>query len=176
LANREEVRLARAEVLRIPTHTNTLTNALVAARDLIDAATERADSRTRDQDADERTSMARGLGVENPQRVPKWAAPQFKELKQVQEKRAKRALRDELDRDLLDLMSYYRDVLAVQSSSSVDLVNSELSPDIERLARSGSAESTLRSMEAIATARERVDASVAPLLAIEELMLALKSG
>lgn len=176
LANREEVRLARAEVLRIPAQTKSLTNALVAARDLIDAATERADARTRDQEAEERSSLARGLGVENPQRVPRWAAPQFKDLKKIQETRAKRALRDELDRDFIDLMSYYRDVLAVQAQAAVELVNSEMSPDIERLARSGSVEATLRSMEAIATARDRVDASVAPLLAVEELMLSLKQS
>ena len=175
LANYEEVRLARAEMLRIPSRTGTLGNALTAARDVIDAATERAVVRTRDHDARERVELARGLGVENPQRVPKWAAPQFKELKKAQEKRAKRALRDELDRDLLDLMTYYRDVLVVQSASRVELVNSEMTPDIERLARAGHPEGTLRSMEAIAKARERVDASVAPLLAVEELMLALKA-
>ncbi len=175
LANYEEVRLARAEMLRIPSRTGTLGNALTAARDVIDAATERAEVRTRDHDARERVELARGLGVENPQRVPKWAAPQFKELKKAQEKRAKRALRDELDRDLLDLMTYYRDVLVVQSASRVELVNSEMTPDIERLARAGQPEGTLRSMEAIAKARERVDASVAPLLAVEELMLALKA-
>ena len=151
-------------------------NALTAARDVIDAATERADARTRDHDARERVELARGLGVENPQRVPKWAAPQFKDLKKTQEKRAKRALRDELDRDLLDLMTYYRDVLVVQSAVTVELVNSEMTPDIERLARVPvDPEGTLRSMEAIAKARERVDASVAPLLAVEELMLTLKT-
>lgn len=174
LAKDEVVRRGRADVLAVPSRTATLSGALISARDLIDAATERAQERTRELDARERTELARGLGVENPQRVPKWAAPQFKELGEVQKKRAKRALRDELDRDLLDLMSFYRDVLARQSGADVELVNAEIGASIEDFAGRGAPEESLRSMEAILKARERIDASVAPLLAIEELMLTLQ--
>jgi DNA polymerase-3 subunit delta' len=85
-------------------------------------------------------------------------------------------VRDEIDRDLLDLASFYRDVLAVQAGAHVELVNAELATDIERMAELGAPESTLSSMEAIVKARERIDASVAPLLAVEELMLALRVG
>jgi DNA polymerase-3 subunit delta' len=142
----------------------------------VDAATERAEERTKDLDATERAELARGLGVENPLRVPKWASSQFRELTEVQKKRAKRSARDEVDRDLLDLVSYYRDVLAVQTEANVELVNAELTPDVEKSARGGAPESTLRSMEAILKARERIDGSVTPLLAVEELMLALRVG
>ena len=166
----------RTETLRLPSRANDLGSCLVAARDLIDAATERAEQRTKDQDSMERVELARGLGVENPQRVPKWAAPQFRELGDVQKKRAKRAVRDEVDRDLLDLVSFYRDVMVVQTGADVELVNSELAPDIEKLAHHGEPESTLRSMEAILKARERIDANVTPLLAVEELMLTLRAS
>jgi DNA polymerase-3 subunit delta' len=176
LATSESARLNRAETLRIPLRAVDLGTCLIAARDLVDAATERAGERTKDIDSAERVDLSRGLGVENPARVPKWAAPQFKELGEVQKRRAKRAVRDEIDRDLLDLASFYRDVFAVQSRAEVELVNAELVGDIEKMAERGAPESTLRSMEAILKARERIDASVAPLLAVEELMLALRVG
>ena len=90
--------------------------------------------------------------------------------------RARRALRDEVDRDLLDLVSFYRDVMAVQSGASVELVNAELAPDLKIVARRGEPESTLRSMEAILKARERIASNVTPLLAVEELMLTLRAS
>ena len=174
LATNEAARISRAETLRIPQRTGDLGSCLVAAQDLLDAATERAEERTNEVDSQEKAALARNLGVENPHRVPKWAAPQFKELGELQKKRAKRAVRDEIDRDMLDLVSFYRDVLAVQSGAGVELVNAEMAPEIEKLASSGEPESTVRSMEAILKARERIGASVAPLLAIEELMLTLR--
>ena len=176
LAMSESARLNRAETLHVPLRTVDLGTCLMAARDLVDAATERAEERTKEIDTTERVELSRGLGVENPQRVPKWAAPQFKELGEIQKRRAKRAVRDEIDRDLLDLASFYRDVLALQAGAQVDLVNAELIVDIGKMAECGAPESTLRSMEAILKARERIDASVAPLLAVEELMLALRVG
>lgn len=176
LALDESARLNRAETLRIPLRATDLGSCLIAARDLIDAATERAEQRTKDHDSVERAELARGLGVENPQRVPKWAAPQFRELTELQKKRAKRAVRDEVDRDLLDLVSFYRDVMTVQTGAEVEMVNSELAPDVEKVARLGEPESTLRSMEAVLKARERIDASVTPLLAVEEMLLALRVG
>ncbi|MEO8328384.1 MAG: DNA polymerase III subunit delta' [Candidatus Nanopelagicales bacterium] len=176
LATSESARLNRAETLHIPQRIVDLGTCLVTARDLVDAATERAEERTKDADAVERSELARGLGVDNPQRVPKWASAQFKDLAKVQKKRASRAIRDEIDRDLLDLASFYRDVFARQAGAKVDLVNSELVNDVDKVAKRGAPESTLRSMEAILKARERIEASVAPLLAIEELMLTLRVG
>lgn len=176
LATSEEARINRSNTLKIPTRLGDLGACLQAARELVDGATERAEGRTKELDASERAELARGLGVENPSRPPKWASPQFKELGEVQKKRAKRAARDELDRDFLDLMSFYRDVLAAQTHAHVELVNAEMSREIEQVAGWGSPESAVRSMEAIVNARERIDANVAPLLAVEELMLGLKVG
>jgi DNA polymerase III subunit delta' len=171
LALDDEARRNRTETLRVPVQANDLGSCLIAARNVLDAATDRAEQRTKDQNAREKSELARGLGVENPQRVPKWAAPQFRELTDSQKKRAKRAVRDEVDRDLLDLASFFRDVLAVQMGADVELVNAELAPDVEKVARRRAPEATLVSMEAIVTARERIDANVPPLLALEELLL-----
>jgi len=185
LATDEASRLRRAEVLRMPLALRDLGEAMAAAQNLVDAATEDAEERTGERDPQERTELARALGVENPQRVPHWAAPQFKTLKEMQAKRAKRAVRDSLDRMLLDLSSFYRDVLAVQVGAPVELVNAELASDVGHVARAGTPEGTLRRLEAIQLARLRVGAvrdetgqarSGAPQLVTEAMMVTLSQG
>jgi DNA polymerase III subunit delta' len=92
------------------------------------------------------------------------------------ERRATRAQRDVLDRALVDLLSLFRDVLVVQLGAPVELVNAELRAQVARLAEHSSAADTLRRMEAIGVARERIGANVAPLLAIEAVMVSLYQG
>ena len=73
-------------------------------------------------------------------------------------------------------MSFYRDTLVVQTGGGVDLVNEESRRDIESVARAGSPESTVRRIQAILECREALEGSVAPLLAVEALMIALARG
>jgi DNA polymerase-3 subunit delta' len=81
--------------------------------------------------------------------------------------------RDALDRALLDLASFYRDVLAVQLGADVELANATRRDDLDRVAAAASPQITVRRIEAIMKCRDRVAASVAPLLAVEEMTLAL---
>lgn len=176
LAHDEQTRLNRSDTLALPARTTTLGGALVAARDLVDAAGERGAERTKSVDVQERVELARGMGVENPDRPPPWARAEFRRLKDAQEKRRKRATIDELDRDLQDLLSYYRDVLVVQVGGDVTLVNAELRDGIDKIADRTRPESTMRAMEAILDAREKVMAYVTPQLAVEEMVLAFRAG
>lgn len=91
-----------------------------------------------------------------------------------QKRRAKRAVVDGLDRALTDLLSFYRDVLVAQSGSGVDLVNQDLSDRVGEVADASTAEQTLARIDAISTARTRLVGNVAPLLAIEAMMVALR--
>jgi DNA polymerase-3 subunit delta' len=176
LARDEDARLTRAATLSLPTNVGSLGSALLAARELVDAAAERGSMRTQASDDAERAELARGMGVENPDRPPRWARTEFKRLKEAQEKRRKRATIDELDRDLQDLLSFYRDVLVVQVGGDVTLINAELLPSIEKVAGRCQPETTMQAMQAILEAREKVAAYVTPLLAVEELVLALKAS
>lgn len=176
LANDEDTRLDRSAVLGIPARLTSLRQQLALAKELVDDVTERAEEQVKDENARERAELARSLGVPNANRPPHWARAGFKDLKDAQAKRAKRALRDHLDRSLLDLMSYYRDVLAVQLRADVALVNAELATDIESLAGSTLPESTLTRMDAIAVTRERVGANANVLLAVEDLMISLSAA
>ncbi|MEO8108129.1 MAG: DNA polymerase III subunit delta', partial [Actinomycetes bacterium] len=176
LARDEQARLTRAATLSLPVNVGSLGSALLSARELVDAATERGAARTKATDATERAELASGLGVENPERPPKWARSEFKRLKDAHEKRRKRATIDELDRDLQDLLAFYRDVLVVQVGGEVTLVNAELLGAIEKVASRCQPEITMRGMEAILEAREKISAYVTPLLAVEELALALRAS
>jgi DNA polymerase-3 subunit delta' len=146
---------------------------MVGAQDLIDAAQEQAAASSAARDDAERTELARALGIESASRPPPWARSQFRELREAQDKRRKRSLRDALDRALLDLASYYRDVLMVQTDASVPLVNEELRTDVSQVARASTPHVSLRRLESIVVARERIQGNAAPQLAVEHLMMSL---
>jgi DNA polymerase-3 subunit delta' len=86
---------------------------------------------------------------------------------------------------MTDLLSLYRDVLVVQLGAAgtgsgsaeradVELVNIELGAVVRTLAADSTPEQTLRRMDAIGTARTRIAANVAPLLATEAMAIALR--
>src|SRR5690606_35150684 len=58
--------------------------------------------------------------------------------------------------------------------AGVDLVNTDLEREVRRLAADSTPEQTLRRMDAVGVARERLEANVAPLLAAEAMMVALR--
>ena len=100
----------------------------------------------------------------------------MKDLEDRQKSRATRLKRDALDRALLDLAAFYRDVLAVQFGSGVDMASAGHEADVRRLAANSPREATVRRIEAVMACRERLELNVAPLLAVEELTLALAAG
>jgi DNA polymerase-3 subunit delta' len=107
---------------------------------------------------------------------PRGLAGALSDLEKRQRSRATRTQRDALDRALVDLAAFYRDVLVVQLGSAVDLVNADLDQALTRLAAASTPETTLRRIEAVLAAREAIDANVAPLLAIEAMALTLHTG
>ena len=120
--------------------------------------------------------LGSALGAAAGGRLPSGTAGVVKELEQRQKKRATRIQRDSLDRALLDLAGFYRDVLAVQFGSELPLANEELRPAVQRVANGSAPESTLRRIEAVLACREAIDANVAPLLAVEAMALTLRAS
>ena len=172
LATDERSRLRRQEVLRLPLQLADIGSCITAAANLVDATTEDAAEATADLDATETEELSLALGAGATGRgMPRGAEGLLKDLERRQKARTTRTKRDALDRALLDLASFYRDVLAVQSSATVGLTNDELRSSIEKVARSTSAEQTLHRLDAILACREAIEANVAPLLAVESMML-----
>jgi DNA polymerase-3 subunit delta' len=174
LALDERARIRRREVLTLPGALTTVGSAVLAAAELVAVAAEESKDATAERDAAERAALLHSLGAEGASTLPPAVRAQVKQLEENQKRRATRAQRDVLDRSLVDLLSLYRDVLVVQLGADVDLVNAELAAEVDKLARSSPPDATVRRMDAIGSARERIAANVAPLLAVEALMVELR--
>jgi len=176
LARHEEARLRRAEILRLPSRLTSLGACLTAAANMVEAASEEAAQATSELDARERAELSEALGVGTKGARPRNAAAALKELEEQQKARAKRLQRDALDRVLTELTTYYRDVLTLQTGAGVGLINAELAPDITTVARRTTPEATLGRIDAILACRTALETNVAPLLAMEALMIGLHSA
>jgi DNA polymerase III subunit delta' len=167
----------RREVLRVPAQVGSLGQALRAAAALVKAAEAEAAAVTEELDGPEREALRRAFGEGSTGRgvatAVRGAAGALHDLEERQKSRATRLKRDSLDRALLDLAGYYRDVLAVQLGARVELSGSDDDGEISRLAAASQPADTVRRIEAVMRCRQRVAASVAPLLAVEEMTLAL---
>ncbi|GAA4842144.1 DNA polymerase III subunit delta' [Luteimicrobium xylanilyticum] len=182
LARDPEARARRREVLDLARRIRGVPDAVLAAGNLVEVAQAEAKASTEERDADEKSRLYRALGAEEGKPLPPALRSQLKSLEEEQKRRATRAQRDVLDRAMTDLLSLYRDVLLVQLGAAdgasggpgIDLVNVELADAVRTLAADSTPEQTLRRMDAIGTARERLAANVAPLLAVEAMAVALR--
>ncbi len=163
----------------MPLRVTSVGAAFAAAAALVKAAEAEAAATTEALDGPERDALKRAFGEGSTGKgvatAVRGAAGALKELEDRQKSRATRIKRDALDLALLDLAAFYRDVLAIQVSSDVELANASRELDLRAVAEASTARVTVRRIEAIMTCRERLAASVAPLLAVEELTLTLAS-
>jgi DNA polymerase III subunit delta' len=177
LATDEEAARRRGEVLRVPGLVGSLGDALRAAAGLVKAAEAEAAATTEELDEPERDALRRAFGEGSTGKgvatALRGGAGAMRDLEDRQKSRATRLKRDALDRALLDLAAYYRDVLAIQLGASVELANEVRVDELRELAAAAGPADTVRKVEAIMRCRQRLEANVAPLLAVEELTLAL---
>lgn len=176
LATDEEARRRRAEVLGLPARLTGLGPSLEAAASLVAAAEAEAAAMTEQLNADETAALRQALGESEKGRLPRGTAGAVKELEDRQKSRATRVKRDALDRALVDLAAYYRDVLMVQFGAPVELTTVERPEQLRAAAEACPPEATLRRLEAIMQCRERLDANANPLLAVEAMTVALRTG
>jgi DNA polymerase III subunit delta' len=175
LATDEQTRARRRDVLALPARIRTVGDAALLAASLLDTAKAEAEATSVQRDEAERLDLLRSHGADPAARVqPPHVRSQLKALTDNQKRRATRAVRDMIDRSLIDLLSFYRDVLVHLADPGADLVNAELCADVERVAGALTPEAALRCAGAIREARERIAANVAPLLALEAMALRLR--
>jgi len=120
-----------------------------AARALVEAAESEAKEATAERDAREKAELTRALGLESDGKIPVALRAQIRQLEEDQKRRAKRARTDVLDRAMIDLLSFYRDVLTTQMGSDVERVNLDLSDAVDQAARTTSPEQSLARIAAI---------------------------
>jgi len=179
LATDEQARQERRDVLSMPRSLGSVAAALMAARDLVEAAKDEAGRRTAPRDAAEKASLENALGAGATGKGVtggRGTAGAVKELEKRQKSRGTRTSRDALDRALVDLAAFYRDVLVAQLRTGSAPVHADLGEQAAALARATTAESTLCRIDAVLACRTAVAANVAPLLAVEALALALRTA
>jgi len=97
----------------------------------------------------------------------------IKELEKEQKSRATRAVRDGLDGSLLDIATFYRDVMLVQSGATDSIINIDIIDEISAFAHKTPAHATVKKINAIMEARTNLSHNAAPLLTIEAVMCRL---
>ena len=175
LAMNPEARTRRTDILKLPLTITDIASAFKSAQLLVDAA-----KRDAEEDADKRnqietTALKEAWGQQGT-RVVQGGAKALKELEKEQKSRQTRMVRDYLDRALLDIATFYRDALLVQSGFTADdaLINGDMDREIRIVATSTTAENSLRKLEAIMKTRNDLSRNAAPLLAMEALMVQLR--
>jgi DNA polymerase-3 subunit delta' len=178
LARDEDARKRRAEVLSIPASLTSLRACLEAADHLVGAAEAEAAALSAELDLGETESLqvAMGAGGTGKGAVASFrgAAGALKELERRQKSRATRAQRDALDRALVDLAAFYRDVLLQQSGAEIAPAHPDLADDVVSVARRISPAGALRRLDAILACREALELNVKPRIAVEAMTASLR--
>ncbi|MEV7632045.1 DNA polymerase III subunit delta' [Microbacterium sp. NPDC089318] len=176
LATDDDARRRRDETLRAVLGVRGVSTAVEVAGKIIQAATDDAKALTAERDAAERAALLRTVGIAEGQAVPPALRTQVSALEDDQRKRATRSLRDGIDRVLTDLQSLYRDVVMLQFGRGDELINRELRDELSRIAETWPVERTILVLDAVAGTRESLERNVAPLLAVESLLVTVSSG
>ena len=174
LATNESVRGNRKAIMQLPLQLSSLAAAFQAAQTLIDLATEEANasSESRDEKEIEKLQEAYGKGATG-RGMATGAAKAVKELEKEQKSRATRMVRDSIDGALLDLATFYRDVMMAQAGVTESMINSDMRSQIESYATSFPAHTAAQKMSTILEARNHLAMNAAPLVTCEALMCEL---
>ena len=175
LATNEAVRERRRRILGLPMRLNDLGEALAAAAELNEAAEAHMTGIAEDADAKELQDLRMGWGVEERGKRPAGYAGALSSMEKDQKRRRSRLSRDSIDSALIELLSFYRDVLLAQSAPETEPINADMAQDIADMARLGTAESTMRHIDVIVECRESMAWNAASLLALERMMIGLRN-
>ncbi|WP_432834458.1 DNA polymerase III subunit delta' [Dactylosporangium sp. CA-092794] len=180
LARDPQARSRRDAVLAVPRRLTGIGAAFDAASALIEAAEAEAVASVAEIDAKERSALETALGAGGTGKgaagAARGSAGQLKDLERRQKSRATRAQRDSLDRALVDLAGFYRDVLGHSFSAGVAPVHGDTTELAVAAADKWAPESALRRLEAVLECRVAIEANVKPRIAVEALMLSLWRG
>jgi DNA polymerase-3 subunit delta' len=180
LARDEDACRRREKVLGLPLTLRGFTEMFTAADELIGTAEAEAADLAGTRDAAEREALATAMGAGGTGKgvaaAARGAKAAERELERRQRSRATRSQRDSLDRALVDLAGFYRDVLAVRFGAAVEPTHPDRANDAWRAAERWTSESTLRRLEAVLACREALELNVKPRVAVEAMLTILHTG
>ena len=174
LALNESVRSNRTTIMRLPLQLNSLAAAFRAAQVLVDLATTSANAAAEVRDEKEIAALQEAYGKGATGRgMASGAAKAVKELEKEQKSRSTRMVRDSIDGALLDIATFYRDVMMMQAGSPDAIINTDMIDAINDYAAKHPKHTTINKMTAIMDARTNLAHNAAPLLTCEALMCRL---
>jgi DNA polymerase-3 subunit delta' len=168
-----EAQAQRGKVLAIPRAASSVARAVMAAGELDVVAKARAEAVVKEREAADRARLLADMGEAARGRTSAFARARVREFDQESAKRARRGQADTLDRALVDLLAFYRDVLATQVGADVGLINAAESELVLEQAWGSTVSETMARLDAIELARTRLAANVAPTLALEAMAVVL---
>jgi DNA polymerase-3 subunit delta' len=174
LATNETVRRNREIIMQLPLQLGSLAIAFHAAQTLVDLATQEANSSSDERDIREIEILQEAYGKGATGRgMATGGSKAVKELEKEQKLRSTRMVRDSIDTTLLDIATFYRDVMLVQSGKTESVLNADMRQQIESYATSRSSYSIILKLNALMAARAKLANNAAPLVTCEALMCRL---
>lgn len=174
LATNETVRRNREIIMQLPLQLGSLAIAFHAAQTLVDLATQEANSSSDERDIREIEILQEAYGKGATGRgMATGGSKAVKELEKEQKLRYTRMVRDSIDTTLLDIATFYRDVMLVQSGKTESVLNADMRQQIESYATSRSSYSIILKLNALMAARAKLANNAAPLVTCEALMCRL---
>jgi DNA polymerase-3 subunit delta' len=175
LASDEKTRNRRREVVRLPAGLTSLGACMNAAANLVDIAKDETAALTERSNARDLVDLEAVYGDDRKSRASRSYKASLREVQHSQKQREKRRIMDVIDRGLMDIMSVYRDAIAVQCGADAPLVNEEARDMVADLARRSSPEENIRRIDAVFAARNQMmEFNATPLLTLESMMVSLK--
>ncbi len=176
LVREPDSRARRDEVITMALSLSDVAGAMSAAARLMEIAAAEAEDEASERDEAEREQLSNALGVGATGKAPAGSSKALKDLEKEQKSRITRATRDSIDRALLDISTAYRDLLTVQMgiTGERELINEHLRVVIEKRAAACSSEDVMKRWEEVMAARRTLKFNVAPLLALEALLLKVR--
>lgn len=167
------LRTRMKEMFALPLRAQGTGQAILAAEKMHELAKKQADEASVESNARARAELLRSLGIADGKRVPPAFRGQIRAMEEDQKRRTSRALKDVLDRALVDLLGFYRDVVATQLETGAQVVNVDMIEEIEKIANQTAPEQTIAAIDAVEQARERILTNAAPLLVLEAMTVAI---
>ncbi len=171
IATNIDARNHRSTIMSLPLQLSTIADAYKAAQTLVDMATAQAKAQAEARDEKEIASLQEAYGKGATGRgMATGGAKAVKELEKEQKSRTTRMVRDSIDGALLDIATFFRDVMMVQAGATDTLINTDMRDAITAYAHKTTPHSTVRKVNAIMKARTHLSHNAAPLLTCEALM------
>ena len=174
LATNESVRSNRKIIMQLPVQLGSLATAFQAAQTLVELATTEANISSDERDEKEVEKLQEAFGKGATMRgMASGGLKAVKELEKEQRSRSTRMVRDSIDAAFLNIATFYRDVMIVQSGNTDSIINTDVREQIESYAANSPSHSTVNKFRAIMEARENLARNAAPLVTCEALMCLL---